>query len=151
MYIQLKKIGTKRVFNLNHNDFERNGVGTIALKFKENEIDKLIKENKDNTTASIFDKSATNMFPDGETFQVRHINKGIQTSNMARFEHSVTYYPTDYVLHDYLAREGRLDSTTSENKAFYDNLGVKHAEEKQTCCGGRRMRLKVFYFNVKEV
>ena len=44
-----------------YNDFERNGVGTIALKFKENEIDKLIKENKDNTTASIFDKSATNM------------------------------------------------------------------------------------------
>ena len=44
-----------------YNDFERNGVGTIALKFKESEIDKLIKENKDNTTASIFDKSATNM------------------------------------------------------------------------------------------
>ena len=43
-----------------YNDFERNGVGTIALKFKESEIDKLIKENKDNTTASIFDRSATN-------------------------------------------------------------------------------------------
>ena len=43
-----------------YNDFERNGVGTIALKFKESEIDKLIKENKDNTTASIFDRSVTN-------------------------------------------------------------------------------------------
>ena len=106
---------------------------------------------KPETNETVWAFTLSNLFPDGETFQVRHINKGIQTSNMARFEHGVTYYTTDYVLHDYLAREGRLDAITSENKAFYDNLNVKHAEEKQTCCGGRRMRLKVFYFNVKEV
>ena len=44
-----------------YNDFERNGVGTIALKFKESEINSLIKENKDHTTTGIFDNSATNM------------------------------------------------------------------------------------------
>ena len=106
---------------------------------------------KPETNETVWAFTLSNLFPDGETFQVRHINNGIQTSNMARFEHGVTYYTTDYVLHDYLEREGRLDAITSENKAFYDNLNVKHTEEKQTCCGGRRMRLKVFYFNIKEV
>lgn len=75
-----------------YNDFERNGVGTLALKFKESEIDKLIKENKDNTTANIFDSSATNS---ANSKRKREIEVQRLSDKIANLQHDETLIYSD--------------------------------------------------------
>lgn len=107
---------------------------------------------KPNTNSDVWTIKLSNLFPDGETFHFRYSKaNGVQSSGSARFEHGKTYYTTDSVLVSSLKNEGKLDQNTTQNKELYDRLGVSYGEEVQSCCGGRRIRLKAYYFDVKEV